>query len=54
MATMETLMSGRTTFMIAHRQSTLTYCNAILEIEDGVVTGATGEIDLPGVPAGRV
>ena len=49
MATMERLMSGRTTCMIAHRPSTLSYCNAILEIEDGVVTGATGEIDLTGV-----
>ena len=54
MATMERLMSGRTTFMIAHRPSTLSYCNAILEIEEGVVTGATGEIDLTGVMMGRV
>ena len=54
MATMERLMSGRTTFMIAHRPSTLSYCNAILEIEEGVVTGATGEIDLTGVMMGCV
>ncbi|MCH8309888.1 MAG: hypothetical protein IIB17_05245 [Chloroflexi bacterium] len=47
-------MSGRTTFMIAHRPSTLSYCNAILEIEEGVVSGATGEIDLTGVMMGRV
>ncbi len=53
MATMERLMSGRTTFMIAHRPSTLTYCNAILEIEDGVVTGASGEIDLTGLAVSR-
>jgi ATP-binding cassette subfamily B protein len=53
MATMERLMAGRTTFMIAHRPSTLTYCNAILKIEEGVVVGATGEIDLTGVAVGR-
>lgn len=32
---MERLMHGRTTFMIAHRLSTLANCDARLEIEDG-------------------
>jgi ABC-type multidrug transport system fused ATPase/permease subunit len=31
------LMRGRTTFMIAHRPSTLRDCDRILEIEDGGV-----------------
>jgi ATP-binding cassette subfamily B protein len=39
METMERLMRGRTTFMIAHRQSTLANCDAQLEIEYGRVVG---------------
>lgn len=35
MEAMERLMHGRTTFMIAHRLSTLETCNLRLEIEDG-------------------
>ena len=35
MEAMERLMHGRTTFMIAHRLSTLETCNMRLEIEDG-------------------
>jgi ATP-binding cassette subfamily B protein len=37
METMERLMCGRTTFMIAHRLGTLEDCDARLEIEDGRV-----------------
>jgi ATP-binding cassette, subfamily B, bacterial len=37
METMERLMCGRTTFMIAHRLGTLANCDARLEIEDGRV-----------------
>jgi ATP-binding cassette subfamily B protein len=37
MEAMERLMRGRTTFMIAHRLSTLANCDARLEIEDGRV-----------------
>jgi ATP-binding cassette subfamily B protein len=32
---MERLMNGRTTFLIAHRVSTLKNCDTILVIEDG-------------------
>jgi ATP-binding cassette subfamily B protein len=32
---MERLLQGRTTFIIAHRPSTLRYCNLILKIESG-------------------
>ena len=35
MATMQELMKGRTTFMIAHRLSTLTTCDRVLRIADG-------------------
>ena len=51
METMERLMVGRTTFMIAHRLSTLEYCNARLEIEGGVVTSASGDVDVPALLA---
>jgi len=51
METMERLMVGRTTFMIAHRLSTLEYCNARLEIEGGVVTSASGDVDAPALLA---
>jgi len=37
MEAMERLMRGRTTFMIAHRLSTLANCDARLQIEDGRV-----------------
>jgi ATP-binding cassette, subfamily B, bacterial len=37
MEAMERLMHGRTTFMIAHRLSTLVSCDARLQIEDGRV-----------------
>ena len=34
---MERLMSGRTTFLITHRPSTLRYCDAVLRLEHGCV-----------------
>lgn len=40
------LAAGRTTFMIAHRLSTLESCDMLLEIEDGRVAGFTS--DVPG------
>lgn len=46
METMEHLMTGRTTFMIAHRLSTLDYCNAHIEIEGGKVTVAHGDVEV--------
>jgi ATP-binding cassette subfamily B protein len=51
METMERLMAGRTTFMIAHRLSTLEYCNARMEIEGGVVTSASGDVEVPAMLA---
>ena len=49
METMERLMVGRTTFMIAHRLGTLDYCNARMEIEDGVVVSASGSVEMLGL-----
>ena len=46
METMERLMADRTTFMIAHRVSTLDICDARLEIENGIVTSATGSVEI--------
>lgn len=37
MAALKRLMEGRTTIMIAHRLSTLDYCDALLELHDGRV-----------------
>ena len=37
MQAMERLMQGRTTFMIAHRLSTLDKCDMVLEVKDGTV-----------------
>jgi ATP-binding cassette subfamily B protein len=51
METMERLMAGRTTFMIAHRLSTLEYCNARMEIEGGVVASASGDVEVPALLA---
>jgi ATP-binding cassette subfamily B protein len=48
MEAMERLMDGRTTFMIAHRLSTLDICDARLELEDGRVASASGLVgELP-------
>ena len=40
----ESLMRGRTTFMIAHRLSTLKYCDVILRLEAGELLGIEGEL----------
>jgi ATP-binding cassette subfamily B protein len=42
MQAMERLMQGRTTFMIAHRLSTLGKCDMVLEVKDGKVGKVTG------------
>jgi len=42
MDAMERLMQGRTTFMIAHRLSTLDICDARLELEGGRIVDASG------------
>ncbi|HJZ55600.1 MAG TPA: ABC transporter ATP-binding protein, partial [Gemmataceae bacterium] len=47
MEAMERLMSGRTTFLIAHRLSTLAGCDVRLEVMDGCVTPAASP-DSPG------
>lgn len=43
--TIQELMQGRTTLMIAHRPSTLRDCNMILVLEDGRVSRMTGEVE---------
>lgn len=45
---MERLMAGRTSFMIAHRLSTLDICDARVEIDHGRLTRAPGELGTPG------
>ena len=42
MEAMERLMQGRTTFMIAHRLSTLDICDARLELDGGRIVDASG------------
>jgi ATP-binding cassette, subfamily B, bacterial len=42
MEAMERLMHGRTTFMIAHRLSTLEICDARLELDAGRIVDASG------------
>jgi ATP-binding cassette subfamily B protein len=42
MQAMERLMQGRTTFMIAHRLSTLDMCDVLLEVRDGRIVHAAG------------
>ncbi|MCI0628362.1 MAG: ABC transporter ATP-binding protein/permease [Acidobacteria bacterium] len=44
MEAMESLMSGRTTFMIAHRLSTLTNCDVLLKIENGRLDEMTSDV----------
>jgi ATP-binding cassette subfamily B protein len=44
--TIQELMKGKTTLMIAHRPSTLRNCNMILVLEEGRVTRMTTEVDL--------
>jgi ATP-binding cassette subfamily B protein len=43
--TIQELMKGRTTLMIAHRPSTLRDCNMILVLEDGSVSRMTTEVE---------
>jgi ABC-type multidrug transport system fused ATPase/permease subunit len=43
--TIQELMKGRTTMMIAHRPSTLRNCNMILVLEDGRVNRMTNEVE---------
>ena len=43
--TIQELMKGRTTMMIAHRPSTLRDCNMILVLEDGRVNRVTSEVE---------
>jgi len=43
--TIQELMKGRTTLMIAHRASTLRDCNVILVLEDGRVSRMTTEVE---------
>src|SRR5881296_2295217 len=43
--TIQELMKGRTTFMIAHRPSTLRDCNMILVLDDGRVSQVTTEVE---------
>lgn len=44
MEAMEHLMKGRTTFIIAHRLSTLDNCDELLVIEDGVLQALTSDV----------
>jgi ATP-binding cassette subfamily B protein len=43
MQTMERLMVGRTTFMIAHRLSTLSGCDILLQVEGGEIVSVDAE-----------
>jgi ATP-binding cassette subfamily B protein len=43
--TIQELMKGKTTLMIAHRASTLRNCNMVLELEDGRVRRVTTDVD---------
>lgn len=44
LSSIQGLMKGRTTLMIAHRPSTLRNCNAILTLENGRVTTMTSQV----------
>jgi len=44
MTAIDRLAAGRTTFMIAHRLSTLERCDVLLEIEDGHVAGFSSDV----------
>jgi ABC-type bacteriocin/lantibiotic exporter with double-glycine peptidase domain len=41
---MERLMHGRTTFMVAHRVTTLRECNLLLAIEEGRLAWARSDV----------
>lgn len=49
MEAMERLMAGRTTLMIAHRLSTLEVCDAWVEVENGRIVRASGNVEVPGL-----
>ncbi len=49
MEAMERLMAGRTTLMIAHRLSTLEVCDAWIEVENGRIVRASGNVEVPGL-----
>ncbi len=49
MDSMERLMAGRTTIMIAHRLSTLEACDARLEIDRGEIVNAWGNVEVRGL-----
>jgi len=44
MEAMERLIHGRTTFMIAHRLSTLENCDVLLVLEDGQLVDVTSDV----------
>src|SRR5207244_961023 len=46
MAAIETLMQGRTTFIIAHRLSTVRRCDTILVLRDGIIAEQGGFAEL--------
>src|SRR5207244_988077 len=45
-AAIETLMQGRTTFIIAHRLSTVRRCDTILVLRDGIIAEQGGFAEL--------
>jgi ABC-type multidrug transport system fused ATPase/permease subunit len=45
MEALDTLMSGRTAFMIAHRLSTLERCDAVLVLQNGSLQSITNSVD---------
>jgi ATP-binding cassette subfamily B protein len=51
MEAMQRLMNGRTTFMIAHRLSTLENCDLQLELEDGRLVGPAAAVGVGAKPA---
>ena len=51
---MERLMQGRTTFMIAHRLSTLASCDVLLTVEDGRLVDETREVRATLAEVGQV
>jgi ATP-binding cassette subfamily B protein len=44
LAASESLMNGRTTFMIAHRLGTLEHCDMVLVLRDGRLTMVTNDV----------
>ena len=52
MTAMQRLMQGRTTFMIAHRLSTLEICDVILEVENGRLAQADVVPESAALPVG--